>query len=140
MANPANTLKFSQFLIKIGNGAAPEVFASPCGANSRSFNRTAALNETNVPDCDDPDAASWLERDVVSLSAELPFAGVVADEDFDTWDTWFEAGSTKNVQVTLNLRTWQGPAKLASLAITGERGQRVSFTATLQSDGRLVRI
>jgi hypothetical protein len=50
----------------------PEVFASPCGLNSRSFNRTAATNETNVPDCDDPDAASWLERDVVSLSGRSP--------------------------------------------------------------------
>lgn len=141
MPNPANTLKFSQFLIKVGNGATPtEIFASPCGANSRGFNRGAATNDTNVPDCDDPDAASWLERDIVSLSSELSFAGVVADEDFDTWDTWFESGASKNVQVTLGLRTWQGPCKLTALNLTGERGQRVTFTATLQSDGRFARV
>ncbi|WP_204279469.1 phage tail tube protein, partial [Enterobacter asburiae] len=66
-----------------------EGFSAPCGLNSRGFNRTAATNDTNNPDCTDPDAASWLERDVVSLSGSLSGAGVVADEDYDVWETWF---------------------------------------------------
>lgn len=136
----AATLKFSQFLIKIGNGASPEVFTAPCGLNSRGFNRTAAMNETNVPDCQDPDQPSWLERDVVSLSGELSGSGVVDDADFDTWDTWFQSGTTKNVQINLNLRTWQGPAKLQNLNITGERGSRVTFEATIVTDGEIARV
>lgn len=136
----ATTLRFSQFLIKLGDGGSPQVFEAPCGLNSRGFNRTAATNETNVPDCDDPDAPSWLERDVVSLSGEMTGAGVVADEDFDVWDTWFESGLSKTIQVTLGTRTWQGPAKLSALNVTGERGQRATFTATIVSDGEIARI
>jgi predicted secreted protein len=135
----AATIKFSQFLIQLGNGADPEVFASPCGLNSRGFDRTAATSDTNVPDCDNPDAPSWLERDVVSLSASLSGSGVVADEDFDTWDAWFTAATSKNVQIKLGNRTWLGPMKLSSLKVSGQRGQRVTFTATLDSDGELVR-
>ncbi|MFK4622569.1 phage tail tube protein [Bradyrhizobium diazoefficiens] len=133
----ASTLKFSQFLIKLGNGAAPEVFSAPCGLNSRGFSRTAATNDTNVPDCDNPDAPSWLERDVVSLSGQMTGSGVVADEDFDIWNSWFESGVSKTVHVTLGTRTWQGKAILSKLDITAQRGQRVTFSATLDSDGEI---
>lgn len=131
----AQTLTFSQFLVQLGNGANPEVFASPCGLNSRSFNRTAATNDTNVPDCDNPDAPSWLERDVVSLSASISGAGVVADEDFDVWNAWFESGASKNLEIKLGTRTWLGPYKCTKLNLTGARGSRVTFDVTLDSDG-----
>jgi hypothetical protein len=135
----ATTLKFSQFLIQLGDGASPEVFAAPCGLNSRGFSRTAATNDTNVPDCDDPDAPSWLDRDVVSLSGSLSGAGVVADEDFDTWDSWFTTGVSKNVKIKLGTRTWTGPCKLTKLDVTGSRGKRVEFSAAIETDGVLVR-
>jgi predicted secreted protein len=135
----AQTIKFSQFLIQLGDGAAPENFASPCGLNSRGFTRTAATSDTNVPDCDDPDAPSWLERDVTSLSASLTGAGVVADEDFDTWDAWFTAATSKNVKITLGTRVWLGPMKLTSLKVSGQRGQRTTLDISLDSDGELFR-
>ena len=131
----ATTLKFSQFLVQLGNGASPEVYASPCGLNSRSFNRTAATNDTNVPDCDDPDAPSWLERDVVSLSASISGAGVVADEDFDDWDTFWKDGESKNIKITLGTRVWIGAYKCTKLNVTGNRGSRTTFDVTLDSDG-----
>jgi hypothetical protein len=133
----ASTLKFSQFLIKIGDGGTPEQFAAPCGLNSRGFTRTAATNDTNVPDCDNPDAPSWLQRDVVSLSGSLTGAGVVADEDYDKWEAWFDSGASKNIQVTLGTRTWQGAAVLSKIDISGNRGQRVTFTASIDTDGQL---
>jgi len=134
----ASTLKFSQFLIQLGNGAVPEVFASPCGLNSRGFSRTAATNDTNVPDCDDPDAPSWLERDVVSLSGSLTGSGVVADEDFDVWESWMNSAVSKNVKVTLGTRVWIGPCVLTKLDVTGSRGKRTEFTVTIDTDGKLV--
>ncbi|MBR0695948.1 phage tail tube protein [Bradyrhizobium lablabi] len=134
----ASTLRFSQFLVEIGDGATPEVFMAPCGLNSRSFNRTAATNETNVPDCDDPDAPSWLERDVVSLSSSIAGAGVVADEDFDKWNAWFEAASTRNIRIKLGTRGWIGPFKCTKLNVTGNRGSRVTFDVSLDSDGETV--
>lgn len=136
----ATTFRYSQFLILIGDGGSPEVFGDPCGANSRGFNRSFEMNDTNVPDCDDPDALAWLERDVVSASAELPIAGVAADESFDTYDEWAESGESRNVRVELGARVWQGYAKISSINVTGERGQRVNFEATLVSDGPFLRV
>jgi Phage tail tube protein len=133
----ASTLKFSQFLILLGDGASPEVFASPCGLNSRGFSRTAATNDTNVPSCDVPDAPSWLERDVVSLSGSLSGSGVVADEDFDVWNAWFESAVSKNVKITLGARIWIGAAILSKLDITGSRGKRTEFSASIDTDGEL---
>ena len=114
----ASTLRFGEFLIELGDGADPETFTAPCGLSSREFNRTAATNDTNVPDCDDPDAPSWLERDTTSLSASLSGAGVVAAEDFATWDTWWQSGETKNVKISLNGDAnleWLGPFKCTAL-------------------------
>lgn len=132
----ATTLKFSQFLIQIGNGASPEVFAAPCGLNSRGFNRSAATNDTNIPSCEDPDAPSWLARDVVSLSGSLSGSGVVADEDYDIWEEWL--GTSKNVKVTLGTRAWVGRCILSKLDITGSRGKRTEFTASMDTDGEMV--
>jgi hypothetical protein len=134
----ASTLKFGQFLVELETAVAG-TYAAPCGLNSRSFKRTAATNETNVPDCDDPDAPSWLERDVVSLSSSITGAGVVADEDFDTWDSWATDGSTKNVRIRLGTRIWIGPYKCTNLDITGDRGSRVTFEVTMDSDGETAR-
>jgi predicted secreted protein len=136
----ATTFRYGQFLILLGDGAVPEVFTDPCGVNSRGFNRTTNMNETETPDCDDPDAVAWLERDARSKSAELPIAGVVADESFDTYDAWFESGASKNVRVEMGARVWEGAAKIANLNVQGERGQRINFTASLVSDGPFLRV
>ncbi|MHC2578230.1 putative secreted protein [Bradyrhizobium diazoefficiens] len=135
----AQTLKYSTFLIQIGSGS-PVVYASPCGLNSKGFSRTAATNDTNVPDCDNPDAPSWLERDVVSLSGQMTGSGVVADEDFDVWNDWFESGASKPIQVKLGARTWQGNAILSKLDVTAQRGQRVQFSVTIDSDGEILKL
>lgn len=137
----ATTLRFSQFLILLGNGATPvEAFAKPCGLTSRGFERTANMNDTNVMDCDDEDAPSWLERDVISYQASISGAGSVANESFDTWDAWWADGGTKNVRIELGARVWEGPFKLAQLSVTGEKGQRVNMTISLVSDGEVPRV
>ena len=135
----ATTYKFSQFLILIGDGASPQVYGDPCGLTSRGFNRTAEMNDTNTPDCDDPDAPSWLERDVVSLSGEMTGSGVVAQESIDTWDDWFETGESRDVRIELGSRVWEGKAKLSQFNITAERGQRVNVEVTIVSDGPILR-
>ena len=137
----ATTYPFSQFLVKIGDGASPEVFTDPCGLTTRGFTRTANMNDTNVPDCDDPDAPSWLGRDVVSYQAEIAGNGVVAQESFDTWEEWWNAGETRNVKIELGNPvefSWTMPAKLQQFAVTSERGKKVEMTVAIVSDGAVV--
>lgn len=141
MAGLATTLKFSEFLIKLEDQDAPGTYVAPCGLRSRGFNRSAATNEANVPSCPpNEDAPSWLERDTVSLSGELSGSGVVADEDYDTWDSWFEAQDSRNVEITLGARKWHGAVKLTALNLKGERGGRIEIDVTMMSDGEVVRV
>jgi hypothetical protein len=137
----ATTYPFSQFLVKIGDGAAPEVFTDPCGLTSKGLTRTANLNDTNIPDCDDPDAPSWLGRDVVSYQGAIAGSGVVAAESFDTWEDWWNAGETRNVRIELGnpvAYAWIMPAKLQEFAITAERGNKVQMAVNIVSDGAVV--
>jgi len=140
----ATTYPFSKFLILLGDGAAPEVFADPCGLTTKGFTRSANMNDTNIPDCTDPDAPSWLARDVVSYQATIKGTGVVAQESFSTWEDWWQSGATKTVQITLDdatptfKKTWEGPCKLQELVITADRGQRVNMTVNIVSDGEMV--
>lgn len=140
----ATTFRFSKFLILVGDGSTPEDFAAPCGLTSRGFNRTKETNDTNVPDCADEDAPSWLERDVVSLSAALSGSGVLAEESVDIWDEWFESTASRNVRITLgegsSMRTWQGAAHLSTFNIQGERGSRVTAEIEIVSDGEFTRV
>lgn len=135
----ATTYGFSKFLIKIGDGASPESFSDPCGLTSKGFTRTANMNDTNVPDCDDPDAPSWLNRDVVSYHASIAGAGVQTAESYQIWESWWNAGVTRNVRIEVNsILAWVMPARLSEIAITSERGRRVDMTVAIVSDGAAV--
>lgn len=134
----ATTYTFSQFLVKVGDGASPEVFTDPCGLTTRGFTRSANMNDTNVPDCADPDAPSWLGRDVVSYHGAIAGSGVVAKESFQTWEDWWNDGATRNVRIELGNPVeyaWIMPAKLSDFAVTSERGKRVDMTVSIVSDG-----
>jgi hypothetical protein len=135
----ATTTRFSDFLVLLGDGLSPETFTAPCGLTSRGFERTANMNATNVPDCADEDAPSWLEQDVISYQASISGAGVVADESLDAWEDWWDSGETKNCQVHLKTTIWEGPFKLQTLTYNGERGQRTNLTIALVSDGEIAR-
>lgn len=133
------TTKFGDFLIKVGDGGAPEVFSAPCGLTSKSFNQTASAQETVVPDCDDPDAPANVQRTVDSLSRDLSGSGVLAKEAFDdVWQPWYTSGLSKNCQVYPNGAAggyYQGAFLLTTLSMTANRGQRVNVSVTMQSDG-----
>ena len=69
---PAQTLRFGQMLIELGDGATPvESFSRPCGLTSKQFSRKAQVGETNVPDCDDEDAPAHIERDTTGFTTDI---------------------------------------------------------------------
>lgn len=141
----ATTLTFSKFRVKIGNGATPEVFSAPCGFTSKSFNRSKSLNETNVPDCDDEDAPSYTERDVVANTWSVSGQGVMAAESVELWDRAYDSIESVNVLVEIDypmpvgLVTYAGKAHIESIEDTGEKGQRVLRNISMQGDGVLTR-
>ena len=138
----ATTYPFSKFLLKVSDGGSPEVFTDPCGLTSKGFTRTANMNDTNIPDCDNPDAAAWLGREVVSYQASIAGSGVMAQESYDLWEDWWEASETRNVQIEVGTPpevSWIMPAKISEITYTGEKGNKVQMTVALVSDGAVTR-
>jgi predicted secreted protein len=135
----ATTVPFKNFKVFLGNGATPEVFTSPCGLTSASLALTKDTNSTVVPDCTDPDAAAWVERDVVSLSAAISGSGVLATESLATWEAAFISTSPVNARVQVDVPTvggyWSGAFHVTRFEPSGTRGNRVNATIAMESDG-----
>lgn len=142
MAQPT-TIKGGKVRVLLGDGASPEQFAAPCGLTSRSITLNKALNEFQLPDCDDPDAVDWLGRDAVSLSMSIAGEGVLANESVDEWlDAW-ENVDPINVKVEWEFPTrtivWTGAMHVESFEVGAQNAQRATVTVSLQSDGEMVR-
>lgn len=132
------TFKFKDFVVEIGDGNSPEIFGAPCGLTQWSLNGQAATNDTNVPDCDDPDAPAWTERDVTTLTRDLTGSGVLAKEFMSKWEAWFNSADSKNAQITLGDIMWTGAYLLTGYDITAQSGNKVQISITMQSDGQIV--
>lgn len=138
MAKPV-TISASKLLIQLGDGASPEVFTAPCGLTTKGITFTKNMNDITVPDCDDPDAAAWVERGVVSLSAAISGNGVLAMEAQNTWLAAYQNTSSVNTRVLLTEATYgghfEGKFHLSTLTENGALGDKVQVTVALDSDG-----
>lgn len=138
MAKPI-TISASKLLIQLGNGASPEVFSAPCGLTTKGITFTKNMNDITVPDCDDPDAAAWVERGVVSLSASIAGNGVLAMESHDTWLEAYQSTESVSARVLLTEAThggwFEGKFHLSTLTENGSLGDKVQVTVALDSDG-----
>lgn len=131
-----------KLVLKVGNGAEPEVFTALCTINAeRGITFNAQTNDANIPDCDDLDALAWLAREKVSLSVDVTGGGMSHKSDVKKlWD-WFEGEDAKNCQIIMdddtsgNVITFEGAFHLTQFDLTGNRGEKVNSTMTLASDG-----
>ena len=142
MTKPTTTT-FGKFLVELET-ATPGTFAAPCGFTQKGFELTAATSETNVPDCDNPEAPAWVERGVTSFSAQITGSGVMAMGSLTTWREWFLSGAAKNVRVHVNESSANGgghydfAALLTNLGHStqlGSDGNKVQQSVTIQSTG-----
>lgn len=138
----ATTFRFGQFVITLGDGATPtEVFAAPCGFTEKAFILNAETVDTNVPDCDDPDAATWTERAVRARSFSINGSGVLARESQKLWRDFFLQNTSKNLKITFpgtgaqGGGTWNGKGILTNLEFGAAIGERVSVSVTIEGDG-----
>lgn len=142
MAKPV-TIKGGKIRVLIGDSASPIVYAAPCGFTQRAVTLTKALEEVNIPDCDDPDAVDWLGRDATSLSMSVSGEGLLAQDSVEVWlDAW---ESLNSVPVKIEWEfptktiTWTGYMHVETFEVTAPNAQRVTANVSLQSDGEMVR-
>ncbi|WP_336801477.1 phage tail tube protein [Kaistia sp. MMO-174] len=141
MAQPT-TAKFGKFIVKLGDGADPEVFAAPCGFTSKSLQLTKTLSEVSIPDCNEPDAPIVIGRDVQSTSASISGEGVLAAEAVEAWMDAYKSTDSVSVQLEITFSSgvlkFVGKMHVASISLGAEQGGRVTISVEMQSDGALV--
>lgn len=140
----ATTIKGGKIRVLLGNDATPIVYSSPCGFTQRSITITKALEEVNVPDCEDPDKVDWVGRDATSLSMAISGEGVLASESVDAWLEGVESIESIPVKVEWEFPaktiTWTGRMHIESMEVGANNGQRATNNVSLQSDGEMVRV
>lgn len=140
----ATTIKGGKIRVLLGNDADPIVYSAPCGFTQRSITITKALEEVNVPDCEDPDKVDWVGRDATSLSMAISGEGVLASESVDAWLEGVESIESIPVKVEWEFPaktiTWTGFMHIESMEVGANNGQRATNNVSLQSDGEMVRV
>ena len=142
MAKPT-TANASKLTIWVGDGETPEVFEFPCGLTTKGIAFGASTNETNVPDCDDPDAPAWTERVVSALSAPITGSGILAKEALPTWESWFFSAAKRNCRVIIEwdettINRYDGAYLLTAFTINGTLGNKIQIDVALSNDGQVV--
>ncbi|MET3602034.1 phage tail tube protein [Martelella mangrovi] len=134
----AKTTTFGKLLIKLGDGADPEVFAQPCGMTSKSLTFSKNTGETLVVDCDDEDQVTWLERNAESLSASVSGDGVLAASSIQPWWAAFASTEAINCELSIQYSTgtmkWTGPFHVTSFEISGEKSGDPKVKSAIQMD------
>ncbi len=131
-----------KLVLKVGDGASPEVFTALCTINAeRGITFNAQTNDATVPDCADLEAIAFLAREKQSLSVDFTGGGMSDKSNVKTlWD-WWKAEEARNCQIVLdddvaaNVITFEGAFHLTQFDLTGNRGEKVQSTMTLASDG-----
>lgn len=141
----AKTIKFANVLVLLQDQDTGGLFTAPCGVEQLTMTINVETNTTNVPDCDDPDLASWLETDVVSQQMTIEGEGVLDTDAMQVWQDWYfgaNAGQEIRVRFFRDLTApngggyFEGPAILSAYSETGQRGQRWRNSFTITFNGK----
>jgi hypothetical protein len=140
MAKP-KTLSWTKMSIWPGDGASPEDFTSKvCGLNAKNFTISGTTADTDVPDCDDPDAAAWTERVMRALSSGMSGAGLMAEEIMPFYRDWMLSAEAKNVRIVIDGQTidgyFEGSYLLTNFELAGNQNDgKIGISLQFASDG-----
>lgn len=133
-----------KLLLKVGDGAEPEVFTAICSINtSRELAFDAATNEFNIGDCEDPELIGWLVREKVSLSSSFSGAGTLNTPDIQRMWDWYKSPEAKNCQLVMDVPSadggviWSGAYHLTNFGLNGDIGTKAQASVSLVSDGEV---
>jgi hypothetical protein len=141
----AKTLKGTQFLIKVSDGATSPAFAHPCLINAaRGIQFSAGTNDIRVPDCSDPDLIAWLEREKTDLGATINGAGTLHTVNTEEYFDWWKSPSTKACRIELGGVSagngggyFSAALHLTNFGIDGEVGNKAQCSLTFVSSGEI---
>jgi len=141
----ATVIGFSKFKVELGNGdGPPETWTAPCGFNARALNQSKNLTEVDIPDCSDEDAATYVGREVRSMTWNISGEGVLPEESIEQWEEFWESSISRSVRVTLDYPGTEvvktGKGHLETYNQTVNRGEKLSKNIVIQGDGALTTV
>ena len=125
-------------LVKIGDGASPEVFSNLCGLNSKSLTINNSSIDVTTPDCTTPGGALWTETlsglKNVSVTGDGFFEDSASELRMNT--VAMAADNVCNFQIVVPaFGTYAGAFRIASLDFGGETEGGVTYSVSLESTG-----
>lgn len=125
-------------LVKISDGASPEVFANLCGLNSKTLTINNSMIDVTTPDCTTPEGALWTESlgglKSVSVSGDGFFEDSTTETRMNT--VAMLADAKTNFQIVVpSFGTYAGAFYIESLEFGGETEGGVTYSLTLSSTG-----
>lgn len=144
MARPT-TLRFGAGAIYFEELNTPGTFTIVCGFTEIGFSVDKDLNDTVNPDCADPDAPAWLEREVVSQSAPFTASGVLAKESWPLVKSALLNTASRKVRILVSGLGEGGATPVERIEgnfhitaeVSGERGGKFNLSITGESDGEV---
>jgi hypothetical protein len=136
----AVTAKYEQFVLQVETDT-PGTYAPLCGLVDVEITRSANVDTTEIPDCDDESLPLSVERAVRSIEFSLSASGVWAQDSHETMMDWFYGQAVKNVRLRhVNAASGDtefesGPALLTELSNARTKGQKVTASISIQFDG-----
>jgi predicted secreted protein len=135
--------EFDFALIKMGDGAIPEVFTTVCGLQDATVNRTVNTQDRFVRDCAKPGEVP--ERRVKATGRQTDISGTGLTNATEVDRVEAALGVVKNYKIeayqddgtdtSTLLGTWAGPFMLSAANNTIPRESNAAFELTLVSDG-----
>lgn len=125
-------------LVKIGDGADPEVFSNLCGLNSKSLSINNTSIDVTTPDCTTPEGALWTETlnglKNVSVSGDGFFEDSTAEARANT--VAMQADNQANFEIVVpDFGTYAGAFRIDTLAFGGETEGGSTYSFALSSTG-----
>jgi TP901-1 family phage major tail protein len=125
-------------LVKIGDGADPEVFSNLCGLNSKALTINNSSIDVTTPDCSTPGGALWTETlnglKNVTVTGDGFFEDSASESRMNT--VAMAADNSCNFTVTVPaFGTYAGAFRIASLEFGGETEGGVTYSLSLESTG-----
>lgn len=137
--------EFDFALVKMGDGADPEVFTTVCGLQDATVNRTVNTQDRFVRDCTKPGEVP--ERRVKATGRQSDITGTGLTNADEVTRVEAALGVVKNYKIEVYqddgtdagslLGTWAGAFMLTSANNSIPRESNAAFELTLVSDGAM---
>jgi hypothetical protein len=140
MATPV-TEKYEEMILDVELVPGSGVYTPICGMTDVTISRSATIDSSEIPDCDDESLPLSIEKQVRSIEVTVSATGIWAKSSQDALKQWFYSAATKNIRIrdtaaaSGDIETESGPALLSKLDNTRTKGKKVSADIELQFDG-----